>query len=86
MKIGLKTADMLSCEQAQVICNKKQYREASIIEKVQLMVHVLVCKACFKSSRKNNQLTQMIRKADLHAFSEAEKDGMKERLQEQGKS
>ena len=74
MKIGLKTSDMLSCDQAQVICNKKQYREAGIIEKAQLMLHVLVCKACFKSSRKNNQLTRMIRKANLQALSETEKD------------
>ena len=59
---------------------------SSIIEKVQLMVHVLVCKACFKSSRKNNQLTRMIRKANLHAFSESEKESLKERLGEQGKS
>ena len=86
MKIGLKTADMVSCDQAQVICNKKQYREAGFFEKVQLMVHLLYCKACFKSSRKNNRLTGMIRKANLHAFSEVEKESLKQRLQEQGES
>ena len=86
MKIGLKTADMVSCDQAQVICNKKQYREASLFEKIQLMVHVLYCKACFNSSRKNKRLTRLIRKANLRAFSQAEKDSMKQQLRQQGES
>lgn len=72
---------MVSCEQAKVICNKKQYREAGLMEKAQLMLHLLFCKACFKFSRKNNRLTQMIHKANLHALSEAEKERMKQHLQ-----
>ncbi|TNF69418.1 MAG: hypothetical protein EP302_09945 [Bacteroidetes bacterium] len=77
---------MVSCEEAQVICNKNQYREASFFEKIQLMVHVLYCKACFKSSKKNKGLTRLIRKANLHSFSEAEKDYIKQRLHKQGES
>jgi len=77
---------MVSCEQAKVICNKKQYREASFLEKAQLMAHILFCKACYKFSQKNNRLTQIIYRADLHALSEAEKERMKQHLQNPGDS
>lgn len=77
---------MVSCEEAQVICNKKQYREARLFEKAKLMVHILFCRACSISSRRNHRLTQMIRKANLHTLSEAEKASMKKRLQNPGKS
>lgn len=72
---------MISCEKAQVICNKKQYREARFLEKAQLMLHILFCKACYKFSQKNNRLTRIIYRADLYALSEAEKESMREHLQ-----
>ncbi|MDX1331660.1 MAG: hypothetical protein R3252_01420 [Robiginitalea sp.] len=77
---------MLSCEEAQVICQKKQYREARFSEKVRLGFHILFCKACSGFSRKNNRLTQMICQADLHVLTEAEKERMKQRLQNPGDS
>ena len=86
MKIGLKAAEMISCEEAQVICNKKQYREASLIEKVELMLHILFCKACFKFSRKNNRLTRLVYRANLKTLSKAEKESMKRYLQKPGDS
>jgi hypothetical protein len=86
MRIGLKTIEMVSCERAKVICNKNQYREAGALEKAQLMLHLLFCKACFKFSRKNNRLTHMIRKASLHALSKEEKERMKQQLQNPGHS
>jgi hypothetical protein len=75
---------MVSCERAKVICNKKQYREARFLEKAQLMLHLLFCKACFKFSQKNDRLTQMIQRADLHVLSDVEKERMKQHLQNPG--
>ena len=77
---------MISCEEAQVICNKKQYREASLIEKVELMLHILFCKACFKFSRKNNRLTRLVYRANLKTLSKEEKESMKHYLQKPGDS
>ena len=77
---------MLSCEEAQVICHKKQYREAHFSEKVRLGLHNLFCNACSKFSRKNNRLTQIICQADLQALPEADKERMKQRLQDSGDS
>jgi len=77
---------MVSCEQAKVICNKKQYREASFLEKAQLMVHILFCKACYKFARKNNRLTRMIYKANLHSLSQVDKERLKQHLQSPGDS
>jgi hypothetical protein len=82
MKIGLRATDMVSCEQAMVICNKKQYREAGFFEKMQLMMHILFCKPCFKFSKKNNRLTRMVHKANLHSLSQEEKERLKQHLQD----
>ena len=72
---------MISCEKAQTICTKTQYREAALHEKVMLMVHMLHCKACAHFSRKNKQLTELLRKTAVKPLSEADKEAMKQHLQ-----
>jgi len=73
---------MLSCEEAQVICHKKQYREARFSEKVRLGLHILFCNACSKFSRKNNRLTRMICRADIQTLPEADKERIKQSLKD----
>lgn len=77
---------MISCEQAQVICHKKQYREARFWERAHLMLHNVFCKGCLKFSRKNSRLSKMICRADLRSLSEEEKQYLKQVLENPGKS
>lgn len=72
---------MISCEKAAKICNKSQYNEASLWEKLQLHMHLLVCKTCAKFSKKNTQLTSLCDQANLQGLSEKEKAEMKRKLQ-----
>ena len=37
---------MISCDEAVVICNKSQYKEASFSEKLKLKLHILFCSSC----------------------------------------
>lgn len=76
---------MISCEEAQVICNKKQYREARFSERFHLMLHIMFCRACQKFSRKNSRLTRMICQADLRSLSQEEKLALKQQLEKPGK-
>jgi hypothetical protein len=72
---------MISCEQAATICNKKQYKEATLLERLRLSFHVISCKTCQKHSKRNTQFTTLCEKANLHVLSESEKEAMKRELQ-----
>ena len=71
---------MISCDEAAHICNKTQYKEASLLEKIKLRLHVVVCATCAQFAKKNKQLTSLCEKANLQALSQPEKEQMKERL------
>lgn len=71
---------MISCKKATCICDKAQYKEASSWDILQLKIHLFLCKACSKHSKKNNALTALFHKAKLVALSADEKKRMKESL------
>ena len=73
---------MISCDEAALICNKSQYHEASLSEKIKLRLHKLFCSTCKSISRKNNQLTSLFEKAKLIVLSDAEKEDLKQKLRE----
>lgn len=73
---------MISCEEASIICNKTQYKEATFMEKIKLKLHLFVCNTCSKFSKKNTKLTLLFEKTDLRSLSESEKIEMKQQLQE----
>ena len=74
---------MISCEEAAVICNKSQYREATLYEKIKLKFHMLFCASCAMFSKKNKKLTSLCEKADLHCLTEDEKVTLKKNINEQ---
>lgn len=71
---------MMTCEDAQQICTKNQYKEASWREKFNLLMHLVVCKTCNSYSRKNARLTRLCEKASLHTLSRSEKEHMKDAI------
>ena len=73
---------MISCEEAAIICNKKQYKEATFTEKIQLILHLIICKTCAKFSKKNAELTSLCKKAHLRCIPEEDKLKMKKKLQD----
>lgn len=71
---------MISCDEAAIICNKSQYKEASFWEKIKLKMHIFICKACAGFSKKNKQLSSLCEKAALHTLSQRDKELIKQRL------
>ena len=71
---------MISCDKAAIICNKAQYNEASLMEKIKLKFHLFICKTCSKHSKKNTVLTSLCNKANLHILSDNDKIAMKNKL------
>jgi hypothetical protein len=50
---------MLTCDEATAICDKNQYGEASISEKISLTFHLLLCKYCKKYTKQNDLMTKL---------------------------
>tara|TARA_R110001583_G_scaffold103863_3_gene251155 strand:- start:43422 stop:43670 length:249 start_codon:yes stop_codon:yes gene_type:complete len=48
----------LSCDEASKICDKNQYSEASLWEKIRLNFHLFLCKKCGQYSKQNTTLTK----------------------------
>jgi hypothetical protein len=76
---------MISCEKASLICNKSQYRDASLWEKISLRFHLLMCKTCAQFTKKNTKFTELCNQANLEGLLEKEKAQMKKQLQDSQK-
>lgn len=74
---------ILPCQEANHICDKNQYKDATFWEQVKLTFHLIYCKACRKYSVKNGKLTKAIKNPKVQTFSPTEKEVMKQRLNEQ---
>jgi hypothetical protein len=48
----------LSCDQATTICDKSQYGEVSLFERIKLSLHLFKCKKCGKYTQQNGILTK----------------------------
>lgn len=71
---------MISCEQAAIICNKSQYREATFMESMKLKFHLFMCKNCPEFVERNTKLSTLCQKANLQSLSEEDKRRMKAML------
>ena len=69
----------LSCDEASKICDKSQYCEASLWEKIRLSFHLFLCKKCGLYSKQNTTLTKCykihedIESRKKHCLTEDEK-------------
>ncbi len=73
----------INCEEARHICDKSQYKEASLWEIIKLKLHHSYCKACLKHSRKNSKLTKLCSSGNLQVLDEGIKSEMKKELEKQ---
>ena len=72
----------LTCTEAANICNKAEYKEASLHEKLKLKMHLFFCRTCNEYNRRNRGLSQLLKKAKLRTCSPEEKAAYKKRMEE----
>lgn len=70
----------LECHEANHICDKNQYKEASFWEKIKLTFHLAYCRACRTYTAKNVKLTKSMNSPKVQSVSANEKNALKERL------
>ena len=76
----------ITCDEATTICDKSQYGEASVYEKLQLNWHLFVCKVCALYSKQNRKMSQILKvktnncNKDKTCLSSKDKEELKEQL------
>lgn len=68
---------IIPCEEANHVCDKTQYKEATLWEKIKLNIHLIYCRACRKYTANNSKLTKVIKKSDVECLDKKRKDAMK---------
>lgn len=72
---------ILPCDEANHVCDKTQYKEATFWEKIILNIHLIYCRACRKYTKSNTALTKFISKSDVECLDEDCKEEMKKNLE-----
>ena len=73
----------LECHEANHICDKSQYKEATFWEKVRLNIHLIYCRACQKYTARNTKLTKAVKNPKVNTVSKEEKADLQELLNKQ---
>jgi len=68
----------MKCQEANHVCDKTQYKEATLWEKIKLNIHLLYCRACRKYTSDNTKLSDFIQKSNVQTISTTDKDNLKE--------
>lgn len=64
----------LSCNDANHTCDKTQYNDASLWEKIKLNFHLIYCRACRKYTKNNGKLTKIMKNDNLEYLKNSEKE------------
>ena len=68
----------VSCDEANHVCDKTQYKEGSLWEKIKLNMHLIYCGACREYSKNNQKLTKVISESEVKYLDKEAKESMKE--------
>lgn len=71
----------MPCDEANHTCDKTQYNDATLWEKIKLNIHLIYCRACRKYTANNSKLTKTIKKAEVECLDTATKADMKKEFE-----
>ena len=66
----------ISCDEANHTCDKTQYKEASLWEKIKLNIHLMYCSACRKYTKNNTVLTKLMKNKSVEVMPSADKESL----------
>ena len=82
----------ITCDEATEICDKNQYKEAVLWERIKLGIHLFLCKKCGLYAKQNKMMSVCLRKLKeaeslkKYYLNQDEKEFMKRELQTKIKS
>lgn len=68
---------VIPCDEANHVCDKTQYNNATLWEKVILNIHLIYCRACRGYTKNNTKLTNILKKSEVECLDPAIKEAMK---------
>ena len=68
---------MIPCDEANHTCDKTQYKEATLWEKIKLNIHLIYCRACREYTKNNTILTKTIKSSKVECLDNDCKEKMK---------
>lgn len=72
----------IPCNEANHVCDKTQYKESTLWEKIKLNLHLIYCRACRKYSSKNAKLSKVIKTSEVECLDPKCKIAMKKEFDE----
>ena len=69
---SIKTA----CQKANHVCDKTQYKEATLVEKIKLSFHLIFCRVCRKYTTNNQKLTKVVKDSKVECMNSKEKESL----------
>lgn len=72
---------MIPCEEASQTCDKSQYNEVSIWDKIKLNLHLIYCRTCRKYTKNNSRLSRIIKLANVKCLDRDCKEAMRKDLE-----
>ncbi|GAA4948984.1 hypothetical protein GCM10023314_22830 [Algibacter agarivorans] len=67
----------IPCDEANHVCDKTQYKEASLWEMIKLNIHLIYCRACRKYTKNNTSLTNKLKESQVACLDKDCKEAMK---------
>lgn len=74
---------ILKCTEANHVCDKNQYKDASLMELIKLNIHLIYCRACQKYTARNNRLSKLFKKSNVRTMPLDQKAALKARLRQE---
>ena len=71
----------IPCGEANHFCDKTQYKDATLLEKIKLNIHLIYCRACRKYTKTNTILTKTIKTSKIECLDEKCKKAMKDNFE-----
>lgn len=70
----------INCSEGKMLCDKNQYKETSLWEKIKLNWYLIACSECRAYTSKNVKLTKALKNPKVQSVTTDEKIALKERL------
>jgi len=76
----------ITCEEAKHICDKSQYGEATLWEKLKLNIRLSWCKITRAYTKRNRTLTKTMKSSNVDCLKQSEQQELKEKFENQLKN
>ena len=73
---------IIPCDEANHVCDKTQYKEATLWEKIKLNIHLIYCNMCRKYTKRNARLTKLVTK-DPVSMDPSAKESLKSAFEQE---